>query len=109
MVGAEEGDPLTITYVTGDVRQGLYGLGRKAYETHRALDAYQLLDVIGPDATTPTRYGRAAAAAPPTPGTAARLIPTGSFGSAAVGIYCGRCARVSAIEHAPECGSAVRT
>ncbi|MFG2351801.1 hypothetical protein [Streptomyces phaeochromogenes] len=48
-VGAEEGDPLTITYVTGDVRQGLYGLGRKAYETHQALDAYQLLDVIRPE------------------------------------------------------------
>ncbi|MER6143094.1 hypothetical protein ABT174_24155 [Streptomyces sparsogenes] len=49
VVGAEEGDPLTITYVTGDVRQGLYGLGRKAYETHQALDAYQLLDVIRPE------------------------------------------------------------
>ncbi|MFJ9717791.1 hypothetical protein ACIRPQ_17875 [Streptomyces sp. NPDC101213] len=49
VVGADEGDPLTITYVTGDVRQGLYGLGRKAYETHQALDAYQLLDVIRPE------------------------------------------------------------
>ncbi|WP_369360845.1 hypothetical protein [Streptomyces sp. cg2] len=48
-VGAEEGAPLTITYVTGDVRQGLYGVGRKAYQTHQALDAYQLLDVIRPE------------------------------------------------------------
>ncbi len=49
VVGAEEGDPVTVTYVTGDVRQGLYGLGREAYETHQALDAYQLLDVIRPE------------------------------------------------------------
>ncbi|WP_327705553.1 hypothetical protein OG530_31625 [Streptomyces decoyicus] len=49
MVGAEEGDPLTVTFVTGDVKQGLYGLGREAYETHQTLDAYQLLDVIRPE------------------------------------------------------------
>ncbi|MFI1703060.1 hypothetical protein [Streptomyces griseoruber] len=49
VVGADEGDPFTVTYVTGDVRHGSYGLGREAYETHQALDAYQLLDVIRPD------------------------------------------------------------
>lgn len=49
VVGAEEGDPLRIAYVTGPVRQGIYGLGREAYETHQALDAYQLLDVIRPE------------------------------------------------------------
>ncbi|MGW7170934.1 hypothetical protein ACWGH3_37795 [Streptomyces sp. NPDC054884] len=49
VVGADEGDPVTVTYVSGDVRQGLYGLGREAYETHQALDAYQLLDVIRPE------------------------------------------------------------
>ncbi|MFF7262227.1 hypothetical protein ACFZCL_18360 [Streptomyces sp. NPDC008159] len=44
------GDPsLFVTRVTSDVRQGVYGLGREAYETHQQLDAFQLLDVLRPE------------------------------------------------------------
>lgn len=36
-------------YVTGAERAGLYGLTREAYETHQALEAFGLIDVV-PDA-----------------------------------------------------------
>lgn len=43
-------DPtLFVTRVTSAVRQGAYGLGREAYETHQQLDAFQLLDVLRPE------------------------------------------------------------
>ncbi|WP_030648414.1 MULTISPECIES: hypothetical protein [Streptomyces] len=38
-----------VTRVTSAVRQGAYGLGREAYETHQQLDAFQLLDVLRPE------------------------------------------------------------
>ncbi|MFE3148311.1 hypothetical protein ACFXJ6_16850 [Streptomyces sp. NPDC059218] len=40
---------LFVTRVTSAVRQGAYGLGREAYETHQQLDAFQLLDVLRPE------------------------------------------------------------
>ncbi|WP_328439408.1 hypothetical protein OHA71_24015 [Streptomyces sp. NBC_00444] len=40
---------LFVTRVTAAVRQGAYGLGREAYETHQQLDAFQLLDVLRPE------------------------------------------------------------
>ncbi|MFJ5803786.1 hypothetical protein [Streptomyces decoyicus] len=36
-------------YVTGEDRQGWYGLGREAYETHQPLRAFGLLDVWRPE------------------------------------------------------------
>lgn len=38
-----------VTRVTSAVRQGAYGLGREAYETHQQLDAFQVLDVLRPE------------------------------------------------------------
>ncbi|MFD7225669.1 hypothetical protein ACFV9P_32425 [Streptomyces sp. NPDC059892] len=42
------GDGSTVTegFVLSDIRHGLYGLGRDAYETHQPLDAFGLLDVL---------------------------------------------------------------
>ncbi|MGW6309016.1 hypothetical protein [Streptomyces niveus] len=42
------GDGSTVTegFVRSDIRHGLYGLGRDAYETHQPLDAFGLLDVL---------------------------------------------------------------
>ncbi|MFF1271004.1 hypothetical protein ACFVZE_34800 [Streptomyces anulatus] len=42
----EDGSTIKQAYVLSDVRHGLYGLGRDAYETHQSLDAFELMEVI---------------------------------------------------------------
>lgn len=44
-------------YVTGAIRAGAYGLTREAYETHRALEAFGLIDVTpDPDSHDDGKY-----------------------------------------------------
>ncbi|MEV5468939.1 hypothetical protein AB0N37_25480 [Streptomyces griseoincarnatus] len=44
----EGGTPMTFGFVLSDVRHGFYGLGRDAYETHKPLEAFEILDVHRP-------------------------------------------------------------
>ncbi|MCX4792620.1 hypothetical protein OG369_43375 [Streptomyces sp. NBC_01221] len=45
----ENGTSTTYGFVLSDVRHGRYGLGRDAYETHKPLEAFKILDVHRPD------------------------------------------------------------
>ncbi|MFE1206203.1 hypothetical protein ACFW5V_31450 [Streptomyces sp. NPDC058762] len=47
-VTPEGGAPITVGYVLSNVRHGFYGLGRDTYETHKPLEAFQILDVHRP-------------------------------------------------------------
>ncbi|MFF4543674.1 hypothetical protein ACFY1J_05415 [Streptomyces sp. NPDC001406] len=44
-VKPEGGTPMTLGFVLSNVRHGFYGLGRDAYETHRPLEAFGILEV----------------------------------------------------------------
>ncbi|MGW7587181.1 hypothetical protein ACWGKU_33425 [Kitasatospora sp. NPDC054768] len=47
--GAQSSSGHMVTAVTGEARQGWYGLGREAYETHQPLEAFELIDVVRPE------------------------------------------------------------
>ncbi|WP_267242281.1 hypothetical protein [Streptomyces sp. PR69] len=47
-VAPEGRAPMTVGYVLSNVRHGFYGVGRDTYETHKPLEAFQLLDVHRP-------------------------------------------------------------
>ncbi|MGW1658924.1 hypothetical protein [Streptomyces atratus] len=45
----EDADPVTMGFVNSEQRHGYYGLGRETYETHKQLEAVEILDVYRPE------------------------------------------------------------